>query len=190
MLDHGVHQFRCRLCPGIEAGVGRDQRDARQKQEFKVFHMNETKWRFARHHDEFALLFQDHVGSAEQYILAVPVGDAAERAHGAGDDDHHVRRIGAAGEGGVHALQPVRFHAGRKFQTFGQFGGHDLLRVIAHHDMDLVLGRIEVVEQALRVKRAAGSGDGDKDFQVIEPFAPSMSQNAGANKFASAGKTS
>lgn len=30
--------------------------------------------------------------------------------------------------------------------------------------MNLVLGRVEVVEQALRVKRTAGSGDGDKNF--------------------------
>jgi hypothetical protein len=39
--------------------------------------------------------------------------------------------------------------------------------------MNLVLRRIEVVEQALSVKRAAGSSDGDKYFQgrrMVDPL--------------------
>jgi hypothetical protein len=54
-------------------------------------------------------------------------------------------------------------------QTAGQFLGQDDLRVVAQNDMNLVLARIEFVEEALRVDRAAGSGDGNKDFH---PFTP------------------
>ena len=91
--------------------------------------------------------------------------DAAHRAHGAGDDDHRVRRIRAAGERRVHAFQPVRFHAVGQAQAAGQFLGDDLLRVVALHDVDFMRARVEIVEQPLRIKRAAGSGDGDENFQ-------------------------
>ena len=40
------------------------------------------------------------------------------------------------------------------------------MRVIAHHDVNLMFAWIEIVEQTLGVKRAAGSGDGDKNFQA------------------------
>ena len=52
--------------------------------------------------------------------------------------------------------------------------------------MDLVRGGIKIIEQPLGVKRSAGSGDGDEDFQSVIPFAPSMGRLMEANKFASA----
>jgi len=58
----------------------------------------------------------------------------------------------------------MRGHARRQFQPVGQFHRDDLLRVIAQHDMDFMLARIQIIEQPLRVKRAGGSGDGDKNF--------------------------
>ena len=61
----------------------------------------------------------------------------------------------------------MRLHARRKSQAFRQFFRDDLLRVIAHHHMNLVCGGIEIIEQSLCVKRTAGSGDGDKDFQSM-----------------------
>ena len=51
-------------------------------------------------------------------------------------------------------------------QTAGQFLGDDLLRVVAQHDVDFVGARVEVVEQPLGVKRAAGSGDGNENFHA------------------------
>jgi len=35
---------------------------------------------------------------------------------------------------------------------------------VAHHDVDFVRVRIEVIQQALSVKRSAGAGDGNEDF--------------------------
>ncbi len=55
--------------------------------------------------------------------------------------------------------------------------------------MNFVCSRIEVIEQALRVKRAAGSGNGDKNFHVMTKFARSMSERHTANKFGPRGKT-
>ena len=46
--------------------------------------------------------------------------------------------------------------------------GNDLLGVIAHHDMQFVLARLEIIKQPLRVKRAAGSGDGNENFHCTD----------------------
>ena len=54
---------------------------------------------------------------------------------------------------------------GVKFQPVRQLLRNDLLRVIAEHDVDFVSARIQIVQQALRVERAAGSGDGDENLQ-------------------------
>src|SRR5207244_1927239 len=100
------------------------------------------------------------------HVFAVAVRDAAQRAHRAGDDDHRVRRVRAARERGVHAFEIVRLHAGRQAQAAGQFLGDDLLRVVALHDVDFVRLWVEVVEQPLRVERAAGAGEGNEDFHA------------------------
>ena len=39
------------------------------------------------------------------------------------------------------------------------------MRVIAEHDMNFVRLRIQIIEQALRVERAAGSGYGNENLQ-------------------------
>jgi hypothetical protein len=52
-------------------------------------------------------------------------------------------------------------------QALRQFQADDLLGVLAQHDVDVVVARIQVVEQPLRVNRAGGSGDGDEYFQTF-----------------------
>ena len=42
------------------------------------------------------------------------------------------------------------------------------------HDMDFVRARIEIIEQALRVKRAAGPGDGNKYFHCANHARPGV----------------
>src|ERR1044071_4721493 len=92
--------------------------------------------------------------------------DAAQRAHRAGDDDHRVRRVRAAGERGVHGFEIVRLDPYGQAQATGQFLRDDLLRVVALHDVDFVRARVEIVEQPLRVERAAGTGEGYEDFHT------------------------
>ena len=62
-------------------------------------------------------------------------------------------------------------HAVGQAQAFGHLFADDLVRVIAEHDVDLVLARVEVVEQALGVERTAGSGDGDENFHGRAKYA-------------------
>src|SRR5690606_20587036 len=52
----------------------------------------------------------------------------------------------------------------RQSQSFRQFLRNHLLRIMAEHHVNFMLRRIQVIEQALRVNRSAGSGDGNKNF--------------------------
>jgi len=76
----------------------------------------------------------------------------------------------------------VGSHAVGQAQAAGQFHGDDLRRVMAHHDVDFMRARIQIIEQPLRVKRAAGSGDGNEDFQVSKSWR-SEAIAASATKF-------
>ena len=61
----------------------------------------------------------------------------------------------------------MRLHACGETQSIRQFLTDDLLCVIAHHHMEFVRGGINVIEQTLRIKRSAGSSNGDEDFQIM-----------------------
>ncbi len=140
--DDGVGKLLDGFHAGIKTGIRRQNHRAREQQQLHVFDVDEAQRRFARDEDQFLPFLQRHVGGAEQHVLAVAVRDAAHRAHRAGDDDHRVRRIRAAGERCVHAFERVRFHAVGQFQSTRQFFGDDLLRVIALHNVDFVLARV------------------------------------------------
>jgi hypothetical protein len=109
------------------------------------------------------------------------VGNAAHRAHGAGNDHHGVGGIGTTGKGSVHALEIVRFRAGRQLQPVRQFLADDLLRVIAEDNVQFVFPRVEVIQQPLRIQGAAGSGDRHKNFQASG--GGSMARAGGRDKF-------
>lgn len=91
------------------------------------------------------------------------MGDAAEGAHRAGDDDHRVEGIRAAGERGMHGAEVVRDDAGLESEAAVEFLLEHHGGVAAEDDMDFVLGRVEGIEQALGVEGATGSGDSDDD---------------------------
>ncbi len=65
----------------------------------------------------------------------------------------------------------MRLHTLGQTQPFRQFHGNDLLRVMAQDDMNVVLARVQIIEQPLRVKRAGGPGDGNQDFQQVKRMA-------------------
>jgi hypothetical protein len=169
MIQHAGHNciddFNNRFRIRIKNWIGWKNYRARRDEQLEIFYMNQTQRRFARDENQFFLFLQNHVGGAKQNIFAETVRNPTERSHGAGNHDHRIRRIRAAGERRVHAFERVHFRACRKFQSIGQFLRDDLMRVIAHHDMDLVLLRVEIIKQPLCVKRTAGSGDGDENFQ-------------------------
>ena len=128
--------------------------------------MDQADRRLAWNEDQLLPFFQHDVGGAEQGVVAGAVRDPPERAHAARDDDHDIQRIGAAGEAHVHAGAAVALHAFGHAQSSGEFLGDDGFGVFAQDHMDLVFPGIKVVQEALGVERAAGSGDGDKDSQI------------------------
>jgi hypothetical protein len=56
----------------------------------------------------------------------------------------------------------VRTDAGREPQAVGKLLGDHGRGVLAEHHVNLMLAGVKIVEEALGVKGAAGSGDGDK----------------------------
>ena len=81
--------------------------------------MYEAERGFARAEDEFLVFLEHHIGGAEQGVFAVAVGNATEGAHGAGEDDHRIKGIGAAGERDIHALGRMQWHALGELQSIG-----------------------------------------------------------------------
>jgi prepilin-type N-terminal cleavage/methylation domain-containing protein len=152
---------------GVEGRVGRENRRASLDEEFKVLHVDQVERCLTRNQNELLVFLQHDVGGAQEKVVAVAVGDPAQSAHAAREDDHRIRGVGAAGERGVHALEIMRDGPGWQVQAAGQFLGDHRRSVTAEHNVKLVLPGVEVVEQALGVERTAGSGDGDKYSQGL-----------------------
>ena len=117
--DNGVGEFLDGFGAGIKIWVWRKQQGAGMEEEFHVLYVYEAKRGFAGAEDEFLILLEHHIGGAEQGVFAVAVGNAAEGTHGAGQDDHCIKGIGAAGERDIHALGRMQWHALGKLQSIG-----------------------------------------------------------------------
>ncbi len=50
-------------------------------------------------------------------------------------------------------------------QPAGKFFRNDDVRIAAEHDVDFMLGGFQIIQQALGVEHATGSGDGDYNSQ-------------------------
>jgi len=159
--DDCIHQILNRPGMRVKRWIGGQDACSRKHQEFHVLEVNEAEWGFAWNENQFLLFLERDVRATQQHVVAIAVGDAPHRAHGAGNHDHHIRGIGPAGEGRVHALEIVSFHAGGEAQTVRKFLRDDHLCILAHNDVNFVLRWIEMFEQALGVTHSTGSGDGD-----------------------------
>jgi hypothetical protein len=181
--DYGIHDLFDGLRSSVKRRIRGQDRRACLYQKFIILDVDEIERCFARNEDELAFLLQNNIRCPQQDVFTVSVGDAAQRAHCAGDDHHHVGRIGTAGKRCIHAPDVVHFYAVGEAQTVRQFLADDLLRIVAEHDMDFVQAGVEVVEQALRVEGAAGSGDGNENFQTAAVVARRiMEEQRSANK--------
>lgn len=163
--DNSVHYLFYSLRPSIEERIrGKNRRACKHKQ-LEVLNVHKTQRRFARHQNQLLLFFQNHIRGPQQHVFTQAVCDSPKRPHGAGYDHHRIGRIGTAREGSIHALQVVRFGAGRKFQAVGQFFRNNGLSVITQNEVDLVLSAMKIIEQTLGVNNPAGTGDGNDDSQ-------------------------
>ena len=152
---------------GVKGWIGRENGSTCQDEQFKVFNVNQVQRGFTRDEDEFLFLLQHDVRGAEQHVFTGAMRDPANSAHGAGDDDHGVGRVGTAGKGCVHALEAVRGCAEGQSQPIRQLLADDRLGVLALHYMKFVLAGIQVIEQALSIERAAGASYSDEYSQRV-----------------------
>ena len=138
-----------------------------------VFDVDAVERRFAKAEDELAALLEANVGGAREQIVADAGSDRAERASGAGDDDHGVHGSAAGGDGcaDVFVGQAFEFFRGRfgeeRREFFGilgddaEFGGHEAQTGVAGDEVNASDARIgvECAENCLRVDCAARAGD-------------------------------
>ena len=163
--DNRIRQFFDCSGASIKGRIGRKDGCAREQQEFEIPDVDKIQRGFARDQNQLLPFLQYDIGGAQQDIFTVAVRDSAKGAHAARNDDHGVRRVGAAGERRVHAFEIVHGDAGGQAQAARQLLSNDRLRIIAQDDMELVLAGIKVVEQALRIQQPAGAGNGNDDSQ-------------------------
>src|SRR5258706_2425772 len=123
MMEHGsyyrVHDLLDCGRARVERWVCRNESRSSQQEQLEVLYMDQAYRRFPRNEDELLALFEHDISRAQQKVIAVPVGDPAERAHAAWNNHHGVASVRPAGERGVHALDVVGLHAGGKLQSAG-----------------------------------------------------------------------
>ena len=134
--------------------------------------MDAVEWCLADAEDEGAVFLEADVGGAVDEVLCEPVGDGREGAHGAGEDDHRVGGIAAAGDIGSDVGFGVllEFGAGSAEEFFGEvvaaaevkLFGEDAEGAVGGDEVDFGDAGVggEGAEDLGGVDAAAGSGDG------------------------------
>lgn len=164
--DDGVNNIENGFGTVIEGGNGRDDVGAGFEDGDDVAGLDEVPGRFPRDEDEFPLLLEEDVRRADDGAVGITVGDPAQRAHGAGDDDHGVESRGAADVGDLHGCITMNWEGRRNGQLAG-LGFGDLAGVGTEGNVDFVRPArviMKKLKQPLGVKRAAGSRDGHDEF--------------------------
>ncbi len=146
-----------------------------------VAEVDEVEGGLADAEDEAAALLEADVGGALDEVLGEAVGDAAEGAHGTGEDDHGVEGAGAGGDGGTDVVVGEEggaargvaeevFDEGGARAGFGQAEGGGLFGEDAKGagaDDEVNAGNagvlVEGAEHLDGEDGAAGAGDGEGD---------------------------
>jgi len=144
--------------------------------------VNEVERGLSDAQDERAALLEADVGGPLDEVLGETVGDAAEGSHGAGQNDHAVGGIGAAGDVGANVLMGELHDFGGRCaeelldETVGaiQAGlfGEDAQRAGADDQVDVgdaVVG-FQSLEHVPGEESAAGSGDGQGEIFSTDFF--------------------
>jgi len=119
----------------IEGGDERKNRRPRVGRERHVADVDFVEGRFADAEHERSEFFQRNVGRAFYEMRGDAVGDAAERADAAGDDDHGVGRIRPAGHVGadIGVFLLLNFRRGRADELTYEVGASGEAEFLRHN---------------------------------------------------------
>jgi len=139
-----------------------------------------VKGRLAHTEDKASALLEADVGGAFDEIRGHAVGDASERAHGAGKDDHAIGGSAAAGDAGCNVCLGMLsdfFGDGRRAEKFFRESsaatevhlfGEDAQCSFAGDQVNLGDTRVGVegAEHLGGKEGTAGSGDGESEAEI------------------------
>lgn len=143
-----------------------------------IAEVDEAKWGFTDTEDKRSALLEGDVGGAVDEGVGEAVGDGGEGSHGAGEDEHGVRGVGAGGYVGADVFVGVLldFEGGGAEELFGEVvaaGEPELLGDYAEggvgdYEVDVLDAGVcgEEAEGFGGEEAAGGSGDGEgEDFR-------------------------
>jgi len=106
----------------VEGGDDGEDRGAGFSDRGHVANVNEVEGSFADAEDEWTALLERDVGGALDEVGGEAMGDAGERAHGAGKNNHREDRAGAAGDGcaDIFMREELDFFGGVAEKFFGE----------------------------------------------------------------------
>jgi hypothetical protein len=154
--------------------------------ELHVAEMDAVEGGLADAEDEGAVFFEADVGSAVDQVLRETVGDSGEGAHGAGEDDHGVGGVAAAGDVGAYVGLGVLFYfwGGGSEEFFYEVVAaaevellcEDAEGIFADHEVDFgdAIFLRGSAEELGGVDAAAGSGNGEGDVAGLWGFGHGM----------------
>lgn len=108
----GVHHVLHAARVLVEGGQGRAADGAHLGDGKHVAQVHQVQRGFAHHQHQLAALFEHDVGRAGEQVVAQPVGNRGQGAHGAGRHHHGVAAKGPAGQRGAHVAHIVQLVAG------------------------------------------------------------------------------
>ncbi len=149
----------------VEGRHRRHDRHAHARELEHVLEMHLGERRLAHHQDEPAALLDHHVGGAVHQVLAVAVGDAGERAHGARDHHHALGLERAGGDRRAHVALAVH-HAGKTAHLLDGIARLVLegaLRPLRDDEVALDVARLERLQHPHAENCAGRAGHADDE---------------------------
>gem|GEM_PF-16204 len=186
MGEDAADEFVGHLVGGLRLGVegGHDGEDdgAGVCCELHVAQVDAVEGRLSQAEQERALLLEGDICGALDEVGGETVGDAGERAHGAGENNHSIGGMRTAGDaGGDVVLRVVMDFCGVGFvgaeQCINQraaageseFLGEDAIGVVGGYEVDVDDARVagEGAEHIAGEDGTAGTGDGEGEANVF-----------------------
>lgn len=159
VVDHFIDGLRM----VVKRRHWRKNDDAHAGQLEHILQVDVVERRFPHDQDQFAALFQNHIGGAVNEVVALAVGDRGQRTHAARRNYHPAGHERAARDGCALIVGRI-VDGGHRLHLVERIGG--LVREGARapftdYGMCLDAGAVQSLQKADSEDRSGGAGDAD-----------------------------